>query len=160
MTEEDRIASLPIDIPDTYRHELLKVYRQMLFQGRMARTVNGVLQAVKDGRRDWYSLLHEHACYVENGLYPRAYWRILAIGVPDVLVVAHTMQVFPDIKPDAAEQLVFGEIKELFEFKLTLAGATENLPLEVRIGAILQEATNKPQAQDMEASFSYRRKLN
>ena len=70
------------------------------------------------------------------------------------------MQVFPDIKPDAAEQLVFGEIKELFEFKLTLAGATENLPLEVRIGAILQEATNKPQAEAMEASFSYRRKLS
>jgi hypothetical protein len=159
MTEDDRIARLPIELPDDLRSELLKVYRNMVFQGRMARTVNGILQAVKDGRRDWYSVLHQHNKYTDNGLFPRAYWRTLAIGVPDVLVVAHTMNVFPDIIPDADELEVFNEMRSFFEFKLSLAGASENLPLDVRIATVLQEATNKQAESAMEFSFSYRRKL-
>lgn len=160
MTEDERIERLPIELPDALRYELLKVYRAMLFQGRHARTVNGVLDAVKAGRRDWHAKLHENHQYTENGLFSRCYWRILAIGVPDVLVVAHTMKVFPDIVPDADEQAVFGEMKTLFEFKLSLAGASEKLPLDVRIAGILQESTSKQAESTKEFSFSYRKKLN
>lgn len=159
MTEDERISRLPIELPDDLRYELLKVYRAMLFQGRHARTVNGVLQAVKDGRRDWYAKLHENHQYTENGLFSRAYWRILAIGVPDVLVVAHTMSVFPDIVPDDDEQAVFGEMKSFFEFKLSLAGASENLPLDVHIATLLHETTEKQAESTKEFSFSYRKKL-
>lgn len=164
MNETDRIASLPVDLPHHLRDELRKIYRYMLFKGRQASSVNGILAAVKDGQTDWMAVLYQQAVVRKDSLYPRCYWRVLAIGVPDVLVVAHTMKVFGDFEPDEQEQAVFAEIKEAFEFKLTLAGASERLSIQERILTVLQDVTTQQsQAEQggrgMDFSFSYTRKL-
>ena len=166
MNEDDRGAKLPIELPNYLRADLLSAYRRMLHNGRAAPTVQGILDAVRNGKQDWYSVLRQQDLYSEGGLYPRAYWRTMAIGVPDVLVVAHTMKIFPDIVPDENEKEVFEEIKMLFEFKLSLIGAQEELPLDMRIMQILQEDTKraekkqKPEPETIfEPGFSFRRQI-
>lgn len=164
MNESERIERLPIELPEHLRGELRRVYRYMLFRGRHAGTVSGILNAVKEGQADWMSVLYQQTVVLKDSVYPRCYWRAMAIGVPDVLVVAHTMKVFGDMQLDAAEQDVFTEIKDVFEFKLKLAGASEKLPIEVRIMAVLNDVTERQAAQEqrgngLDFSFSYNKRL-
>ena len=155
---------MPVDIPHHLRDELRKIYRYMLFKGRQASSVNAILAAVKEGQTEWMAVLFQQAVVRKGSLYPRCYWRVLAIGVPDVLVVAHTMKVFGDFEPDEDEQAVFVEIKESFEFKLTLAGVSEQLPIQERIFSVLKDVTKQQDnaeqgGRGMDFSFSYGNKL-
>lgn len=162
MNEQERIARLPIDLPSNLREELRRVYRNMLFRGRYAGTVSGILNAVKEGQGDWTAILHQQAVVRKDSLYPRCYWRALAIGVPDVLVVAHTMKVFGSFEPNETETEVFSDIKIAFEFKLQLAGANDKLPLDIRVLSVLKQSANASDADKeprLDAAFSYNKRL-